>query len=241
MHFNRIISALVVSALAAAPAVAGTSDGQSSPRLIMIGYPGGERFACSHPAPQLTVFGHPSGKVAPYVPNGPQSFGLGHFSPQLLIVGHPGPKVFGNSGPVRPTIFVPRPSTGKGRKAKWVAQDGRTFIERLPLPQDPFSDEGLLVPDGTWTDVVLVLEGPVTLVGASEDGRCWAAEVDGGEWTLPLAEPVTGDGETRVYADIELPSWVMEEALDAGGWLDLDHPLHDEVWTAVQDGTLFTP
>lgn len=240
MNFRRITPALIMGMLASAPAAAGTH----------VASPGGKIDCGKLPSPQLTSFGDPWGKFTGRdydLPRVAWSGALGgklgvkgRPTPKLIIVGHPGPKISAGFNETQVVVGGGWLS-GRGHTVSWVSQDGATLTQRFVEGQDPFSEDGLIVPDGTWTDVVLAFEGPVTLVGASEDGRCWAAEVDGGEWALPLAEPVTGDGETRVYADIELPSWVMEAALDAGGWLDLDHPLHDEVWTAVQDGTLFTP
>ncbi len=81
----------------------------------------------------------------------------------------------------------------------------------------------ITAPAGDWSDLVLVLDGPVTVLVSTEDGRSRAAQVQLTTLTVALEDP-DATGVLR----LSLPTLTGEESPDA-------------LRAALQDGLLLVP
>ena len=90
-------------------------------------------------------------------------------------------------------------------------------------------------PDAAWTDLTLVLGGPLTLT--TEGGAIITLDTCGQSLNVVLDEPVSVGQSVRI--DFVLPDWLIDEA-DAAGDLviDRDDPDYDAVLLAIEDGAL---
>lgn len=104
---------------------------------------------------------------------------------------------------------------------KLTGRHGRTVTVRLPRPQG--LNEALALPAGEWTDLTLVLDGPV----AVEVPGAPVVAVSLGELTVALHDPAAQE----IHLEWSLPEGLLG-ALRAGGEMQgLGPALVDGAWT----------
>jgi len=108
---------------------------------------------------------------------------------------------------------------GHVRSLVWTDRTGRTRRETVPVDLNLDSAATLLPPPGEWTDLTLVLDGPVTLTGTTLAGAPTRLSADLGAWTVPLEAP----GSAPLILDLALPAGLSSPA---------------DLAVALQDGAL---
>ncbi len=112
---------------------------------------------------------------------------------------------------------------------RWVSRDGKE--RRVRLGVDLATGPALTAPAGSWTDLILELDGPVVM--KTEDGGVLSLTL--GELTVALDTPA--EGGDRVVVQLGLPSDLVS-AISARGSVGDAHPLAGEIRQALADGAM---
>lgn len=113
--------------------------------------------------------------------------------------------------------------------ARWISRDGKE--RRVRLGVDLATSPALTAPAGSWTDLILELDGPVVM--KTEDGGVLSLTL--GELTVALDTPA--EGGDRVVVQLGLPAGLVS-AVSASGSVGDAHPLAGEIRQALTDGAL---
>lgn len=125
---------------------------------------------------------------------------------------------------------------GKVSAIGWQGRDTSLSPRRLKSAA-PLAGFSTRAPAGEWSEMVLLLDGPVTITAQTETGARVNLRLQVDELVVPLAEPTGGE---TVALDLALPDWI---AAAAAGGLNIQpgDPLHERLVAALQDGALGLP